>query len=101
VFYFIEALEKAARELGFDGAAARLLALETFTGASKLASESEEGPATLRARVTSRGGTTERALSVLEENRVQDAIVRAVHAAARRSRELGDAFAAEDNQGTH
>ena len=101
VFYFIEALENAARELGLDEAAARLLALETFTGAAKLASESEEAPATLRARVTSRGGTTERAIAVLDENRVQHAIIRAVHAAAERSRELGDAFAIDDNQGTH
>jgi pyrroline-5-carboxylate reductase len=101
VFYFIESLEKAARELGLGEAAARLLALETFTGAAKLASEGEEAPATLRARVTSRGGTTERALAVLDEYRVQDAIVRAAHAAAERSRELGDAFAADENHGNH
>ena len=41
-------------------------------------------------RVTSKGGTTERALACLEADRVQEAIVRAVKAAAERSRELGD-----------
>jgi len=90
VFYFIEALERAASELGLGEGAARKLALETFAGAVKLASESGESPATLRARVTSKGGTTERAVLALEADGVKDAIVRAVRAAAERSRELGD-----------
>lgn len=90
VFYFIEALERAASELGLGQDAARKLALETFAGAVKLACESGESPASLRARVTSKGGTTERAVLSLEADGVQDAIARAVRAAAERSRELGD-----------
>lgn len=90
VFYFIEALEQAATELGLPSAAARKLALETFAGAAKLAHEASEAPGALRARVTSKGGTTERALLLLEADRVKDAISRAVRAAAERSRELGD-----------
>ncbi len=90
VFYFIEALERAASELGLGQDAARKLALETFAGAVKLACESGESPATLRARVTSKGGTTERAVLSLEADGVKDAIARAVRAAAERSRELGD-----------
>jgi pyrroline-5-carboxylate reductase len=90
VFYFIEALEHAAQALGLNAESARLLALETFSGAAKLASQSHEGPAALRQRVTSKGGTTERALESLEADRVKNAIVRAVKAAAHRSRELGD-----------
>jgi pyrroline-5-carboxylate reductase len=90
VYYFIEALERAARELGLAASAARRLALETFSGALRLAAHSGEPPATLRDRVTSKGGTTERALASMEAERVQDAIVRAVKAAAARSRELGD-----------
>ena len=90
VFYFIEALERAARELGLAPAAAHRLAIETFTGASKLAAQSEDAPETLRGRVTSKGGTTERALKTMEDERVKEAIVRAVRAAAERSRELGD-----------
>src|SRR5688572_7089027 len=89
VFYFIEALEEAAAELGFEPAAARMLALETFAGAVKLASESPDSAATLRERVTSKGGTTERALRELEGSHVRETIVRAVHSAAERSRELG------------
>ena len=90
VFYFIEALEQAAQALGLNAESARLLALETFSGAAKLASQSDDSPAVLRERVTSKGGTTERALESLEADRVKDAIVRAVQAAAERSRELGD-----------
>ncbi len=90
VFYFIEALEEAARELGIEAADAHRLAVETFAGAIKLAAQSSEPPGTLRSRVTSRGGTTERALSTMEADRVKDAIVRAIHAAAERSRELGE-----------
>ena len=90
VFYFIEALERAARELGFDTEAAHRLAIETFAGAVKLAAQAGEPPETLRSRVTSKGGTTERALASMEADRVKDAIVRAVRAAAERSRELGD-----------
>jgi pyrroline-5-carboxylate reductase len=89
VFYFIEALEQAARELGMSADAARQLAISTFTGASKLAAQSSEDIATLRARVTSKGGTTERALASMESDKIKAAIVRAVKAAADRSRELG------------
>lgn len=96
VFYFIESLQKAAAELGFDEEAARRLALETFKGAAKLADESTDSAATLRSRVTSKGGTTERALSELEKAGVGEAIVRAVHAAAQRSRELGDALGKDE-----
>jgi pyrroline-5-carboxylate reductase len=90
VFYFIEALEQAARELGLSADAARRLAIATFTGASKLAAQSNEDAATLRARVTSKGGTTERALASMENDKIKAAIVRAVKAADERSRELGD-----------
>lgn len=90
VFYFIEALTEAARELGMSAEAARQLAIGTFSGASKLAAQSSEDAALLRQRVTSKGGTTERALAAMETDRVKAAIVRAVKAAAERSRELGD-----------
>ncbi len=90
VFYAMEALERAARELGIAEGAARSLALWTFVGATKLAIERGEEPARLRAQVTSKGGTTERALDVLEAAGVKDAFVEAVKAACERSRELGD-----------
>jgi pyrroline-5-carboxylate reductase len=90
VFYFIEALAGAARELGFDAAQARLLAIETFVGAAALAAQSAEDLAVLRGRVTSKGGTTEAALKRLDADAVQAAIARAVKAAEARGRELGE-----------
>jgi len=90
VFYFLEALQHAALEQGFAPAAARRLALTTFTGALKLAAESADAPEVLRARVTSKGGTTERAIAYLERYSVRQHIVAAVAAATERSRELGD-----------
>jgi pyrroline-5-carboxylate reductase len=90
VFYFLEALEQAARELGLAADLAHRLAIETFVGSARLAAHSSDPPGTLRSRVTSPGGTTERALNSMEAERVREAIVRAVRAAAERSRELGD-----------
>ena len=90
VFHFAEALEQAGRELGLPAESARRLALETFAGAARLALASPDALATLRERVTSKGGTTERALASMGADRVKEAIIRAVHAAAARSRELGD-----------
>jgi len=90
VFYFIEAVEEAARELGLPAAVAHRLALETFTGAARLAASSADPVSALRERVTSKGGTTERALASMAKDRVKDAIVRAIRAANERGRELGD-----------
>jgi pyrroline-5-carboxylate reductase len=92
VLYAIEALEEAGRELGLGDAASRSLALWTFVGAAKLAIERQEDPRVLRAQVTSKGGTTERALGVMEERGVKRHFIEAVKAAAERSRELGDAL---------
>lgn len=90
VFYFIEALQQAAADLGFNTADARRLALETFAGAVRLAQTTGEEPATLRARVTSKGGTTERALGVMDAQALKEIVGRAVRAAAERSHELGE-----------
>ena len=90
VFYFIEALEQAGRDMGLSAAAARQLALATFTGSSKLAAQSSEDAAVLRARVTSKGGTTERAMASMEGSEIKAAIIRAVKAAQARSEELGN-----------
>ena len=92
VFYAMEALEAAARQLGLSEGASRSLALWTFVGAAKLAIERSEDPAMLRAQVTSKGGTTERAMQVLEQAAVKDRFIEAVNAACERSRELGEAL---------
>jgi pyrroline-5-carboxylate reductase len=92
VFYFIEALEQAGRELGLSPEIARQSALATFAGAVKLATSGDADAATLRERVTSKGGTTERAISVLDDAAVKAAFIRAVRAAAERAAEMGDAL---------
>jgi len=93
VFYFLEALERAARELGFDAADSRKLAYATFDGAVALARSSPLDPEALRKQVTSKGGTTERAIASMEDAAVGASIVAAVKAAVLRARELGDALA--------
>lgn len=97
VFYFVQALHEAAREFGFDEQQAKQLSLDTFSGAIKLAAQSDEDVTVLRQRVTSKGGTTERAISTMEKMEVKNNIITAVRAAAERSKELGDEFGKEVN----
>ena len=89
VFYFIEACEEAARQLGLPEETARRLALHTFTGAARLAASSPDSAAILRARVTSKGGTTEAALASMDADQVKESVIRAIHAANERGRQLG------------
>ena len=93
VFYFLEALEQAAVDLGLRPADARKLAYATFAGSVALARQSADPPATLRANVTSKGGTTARALDLLVAAQVDRHFIAAVKAAAARARELGDEIA--------
>lgn len=90
VFRVMEAMERAGVELGLSNTLARTLVLETVRGAAKLALESGQPPATLREQVTSKGGTTEAALKVLNERDLVAAFAEALAAAARRARELAD-----------
>ena len=83
---------QAAQEMGLSSDQGRQLALATFAGSAALAERSPETPATLRERVTSKGGTTAAALAALESAGVKPAIVAAVRAAQARARELGDEF---------
>jgi pyrroline-5-carboxylate reductase len=94
VFYVLEAMQQAGVELGLTPQAARTLGVCTFLGAAKLAAESADEAAVLRAKVTSKGGTTERALSVMEAAQVKQHMVDAIRQAAARSKELGDEFGA-------
>jgi pyrroline-5-carboxylate reductase len=92
VFYFIEAMQQAAQELGLTPQQGIELAKATFVGASQLALQSPEPVSLLRERVTSKGGTTHAALSSMEAGGVKGAIVSAIKAAADRGRQLGDEF---------
>jgi len=89
-FYVMEAMQAAGEKLGLAPEQARLLVLETAFGAAKLALESTDDAATLRARVTSPGGTTERAIRALESGGLMPLFEQALAAAADRARELGD-----------
>jgi pyrroline-5-carboxylate reductase len=94
-FLFIESLEAAAKARGMPAEQARLLAIETALGAARMALESDDDPATLRANVTSRGGTTAEALAVFEREGLADMVDRAIGAAAGRAAELGDQLGGE------
>jgi pyrroline-5-carboxylate reductase len=90
VFYFLEAMQQAAQELGLSPEQGKELALATFTGAAQLAAQSADPVEVLRERVTSKGGTTHAAITSMEQAGVKRAIVDAIKAAAARGRELGD-----------
>jgi len=92
VFDFLEALEEAAVELGLPARAARRFAYATFAGSMHLAGASSETPATLRANVTSKGGTTAAAVDVLDAAGVRPRFIEAVKAAAARAAALGDEY---------
>ncbi|NJN46025.1 MAG: pyrroline-5-carboxylate reductase [Candidatus Competibacteraceae bacterium] len=89
-FLVMEALEQAGVSLGLSPAQARLLTLQTAFGATKMALESADDVATLRARVTSPGGTTERAIAELQAGKLETLFSKALTAAHQRARELGD-----------
>ena len=92
VFYFIESMVEAGLEMGLSPEQAHQLAVGTFTGASALAASACEPPATLRERVTSKGGTTHAAISSLESAQVKDQFKTAIRAAQQRARELALEF---------
>ncbi|MEA3242014.1 MAG: pyrroline-5-carboxylate reductase [Pseudomonadota bacterium] len=96
--YFLlvmEALQEAGQVLGLPEKTAKLLSLQTAFGAAKMALESSEDAAILRQRVTSPGGTTEKALEILENGGLRALFSDALNAARERSRELADQFGAE------
>lgn len=87
-FLVMEAMETAAIELGLDANTAQILCLQTAFGAAKMALESEDSAGTLRQKVTSPGGTTERAIHELQDGGLNSLFENALIAAALRSREL-------------
>jgi len=89
VFWFIEQLAESARKMGIPADAASKLALHTVLGAARLAAGSEESPAELRRNVTSKGGTTEAALKVFDEEQLAQRFARALEAASRRGADIG------------
>jgi pyrroline-5-carboxylate reductase len=87
-FLVMEAMEQAAASLGLDPELGRRLTAQTALGAARMVLESDTDVAELRRRVTSPGGTTERALRVFEKRGLRALFEDAIGAAAERSREL-------------
>ena len=87
-FLLMESMEKAAIEMGLSKETARLLIQQTALGAAKIALESSESPEQLRNRVTSPGGTTQRAIETFEQGDFVQLVSKALHAAKERSIEM-------------
>jgi pyrroline-5-carboxylate reductase len=96
VFWFIEQLAAAAVKLGIPKDDALKLAKHTVLGAAKLAMESADSPEILRKNVTSKGGTTEAALKVFEQEKLAERFLRAVEAASKRGEEMGKEWGGKD-----
>jgi pyrroline-5-carboxylate reductase len=92
VFYWMESMLAAGLEMGLTPEQARTLTLGTMEGAAALAAASSDDLATLRERVTSKGGTTYAAISSMVDEGLQPAIMRAMWAAHRRAGEMSQEF---------
>ena len=90
VFWFIEQLAASGEKLGLARDVSLKLALHTMLGSAKLAAQSDKSPGELRKQVTSKGGTTEAALRVFDEEKLAERFMKALEAASRRGAVLGD-----------
>jgi len=90
VFYLLEGMLEAARQMGLEQGISRELALATVAGAAKLMQETGEDADVLRQKVTSKGGSTAAATNTMDERGMKDAIVSALLAAQARGRELAN-----------
>lgn len=95
-FLMMEMLQQAGVSLGLDEHEARLLTLQTALGSARMALESDHSASSLRAAVTSPGGTTERALEVLQAGKIENLFNAAIEAAAHRAKELSDQLIKEN-----
>lgn len=90
IFLVIEAMQAAGIALGLSHKYSRLLSLQTAFGAAKMALEDKEAVSILRERVTSKGGTTEKALEVFRDGQLPELFLKAMTAACQRSQELAE-----------
>jgi len=87
-FLVMEAMVAAGTALGLSEQVAKQLTLQTALGSAQMAITSDVEPAELRRRVTSPGGTTERAIGIMEDNKLRDIFAEALQGAYQRSKEL-------------
>ena len=93
VYFLVEAMEKAAVEVGLDSIVARELIVQTLLGASEMIASSDKHPSQLRKEVTSPNGTTEAGIQILQEKGFEDTLISCVKRATERSQELKNMFA--------
>ena len=89
-FYLMELMQKTGTELGLTAELAQALTIQTALGAAQLASQSDDNPATLRNKVTSKGGTTAAAIELMQAQGMDETIKKAMLAAVTRATELAD-----------
>jgi pyrroline-5-carboxylate reductase len=87
-FRFMEAMERAAIDLGLDAKSARALITQTALGSAVLVRNSDAEPAELRRQVTSPGGTTERGLAAMDSLGIDELLVATLQAAKLRAEQL-------------
>lgn len=87
-FYMMELLAVSGTRQGLSQEQAQTLAVQTALGAALLASSSKDSPEVLRKKVTSKGGTTEAALNVLNQRKFPEIFSEAIEAALQRGRQL-------------
>ncbi len=89
VYFFMNAMIQAAQQMGFSNSEAELLVAQTFTGAVDLYNKADLSCENWIFKVASKGGTTEAALRVFQENALHEDIIAGANAALNRARELG------------
>jgi len=88
IFFLMNAMIKAAKEIGFSDSEADLLVWQTFNGAVNLQNKSNLSCEEWIARVTSKGGTTQAAFNLFNESKVESHIINGIKAAFNRAQEL-------------
>ena len=90
IFYIIEAMINASKDLDLEEDKKKELIIEMIKGSSSLAKMSDDGLETLRNKVTSKGGVTERAIEILDESEMKEVLLKAILEGAKRSKILGE-----------
>jgi pyrroline-5-carboxylate reductase len=90
IYYVVEAMEKAARDIGLSEEVSKPLILQTMIGAAEMLKSTPKHPSVLRKEITSPGGTTQAGIEVLESYDFQNALIQCITRATKRSHELGE-----------
>jgi len=89
-FYFMQAMQQVAEQLGFDQTQAKQMVAQTALGAATMASQTEQSFESLRLQVTSKGGTTHEAIETFRSQGLETMVKDAMYAAIRRAEEMAN-----------